>query len=141
LTGDFKTSLQLRVDWADLDLFGHVNNVAFFRFFQAARVSYCDKIGLSSLNLTPVSFMVASSQCQFIKAIGYPDHIQVYTKAEHLKNTSFRLSHLITNSKNEVCADGADIIVVYDHSAKKKISIPDQVRKAIELIENGSALK
>ena len=34
-----------RIDWSDLDLLGHVNNIAFSRFFQAARVEYCGHIG------------------------------------------------------------------------------------------------
>lgn len=37
---NYNTSLELRIDWSEMDLFGHVNNVAFFKYVQASRVNY-----------------------------------------------------------------------------------------------------
>src|SRR5688572_15448596 len=129
---EYNTVLSLRIDWADLDLFGHVNNVVFFRYIQAARVNYCEHIGLTSLNDNDqLSFMVASSQCHFKRPLKYPDSIEVATRAAWLKNTSLQLEYLIRNSEKEIVAEASDVIVVYDHHKKEKVVISEALRNVI----------
>jgi acyl-CoA thioester hydrolase len=135
---EYKTKIDLRVDWADLDLFGHVNNVIFFRYIQAARVNYCEQIGLTSLNdPDKLSFMVASTQCQFKKPLFYPDRIAVLTKVDWMKNTSLQLSYQLVNTSSELVAEAADVLVVFDHHQKTKVPISDELRAKIEKIEGG----
>lgn len=42
---DYKTEINLRIDWSDIDLLGHVNNVSYFRYIQASRVNYLELTG------------------------------------------------------------------------------------------------
>ncbi|MBL7932602.1 MAG: acyl-CoA thioesterase [Bacteroidia bacterium] len=136
MNSEYKTSLEIRIDWADLDLFGHVNNVAFFKYVQAARVDYCESIGLTSLNEPGKnSFMVASSQCQFKKPILFPGSVRVLTKVEWIKNTSLQLAYKLLNQNNELVAEATDVIVVFDHHTKQKVQIDDQLKSIIEKTE------
>lgn len=136
MNSEYNTELEIRIDWADLDLFGHVNNVAFFKYVQAARVNYCESIGLTSLNEPGKhSFMVASSQCQFKKPILFPGSVRVLAKADWIKNTSLQLSYRLLDHSEELVAEAADVIVVFDHHTKQKIHIGDRLRSAIEAIE------
>lgn len=132
----YYTHIKLKVDWADLDLFGHVNNVVFFKYIQSARVNYCELIGLTSLNNSDkLSFMVASSQCQFKKPLRYPDEIHVFCKVDWIKNSSFQLSYQIHNSENIVIAEAADILVVYNHLQHCSFKMPESVRETVQRIE------
>jgi acyl-CoA thioester hydrolase len=139
LHSEFNTVLTLRVDWADLDLFGHVNNVAFFKYVQAARVSYCDQVGLSSIDphASP-GFMVASSSCQFRHPLRYPGEITVATRVDWMKNSSFQLSYVIRDANATIVAEAADVLVVYNHHEKRKMTIPGSLREAICAIEGHS---
>jgi len=122
----------IRIDWADLDLFGHVNNVAFFKYMQAARVSFCEHVGLTSLNEpSRAGFMVASSQCRFKKPLHYPGEITVLVKVDWIKNTSFQLSYQLFNQQGDLNAEGEDVLVVFDYAAKTKTTIPEAVREAM----------
>jgi len=130
---NYKTKLQLRIDWADLDLFGHVNNVIFFKYIQAARVDYCESIGLTSLtNSEGNSFMVASSQCQFKKPLLYPGEVIVYVRIGWIKNTSFQLTYQLFDSQGMLVAEGTDVLVAYNHHQKQKIMITDALREKME---------
>ena len=40
------TNISLRIDWSELDVFGHINNVMFNKYAQTARLNYVDTIGL-----------------------------------------------------------------------------------------------
>ena len=44
---EFKLSLELRIDWSDLDIYKHVNNLTFMRFMQSGRVNFWETTGLS----------------------------------------------------------------------------------------------
>ena len=44
---EFKLSLELRIDWSDLDMYKHVNNLTFMRFMQSGRVKFWETTGLS----------------------------------------------------------------------------------------------
>jgi acyl-CoA thioester hydrolase len=66
MVSEYKTSIVLKIDWSDLDLFGHVNNVAFFKYIQSARVNYCELLGLTSINESgKLSFIIAAINCTF----------------------------------------------------------------------------
>lgn len=132
----YPIKLELRIDWADLDLFGHVNNVAFFRYIQAARVNYCEQIGLSSLlDGGDDSFMVVSSHCQYKKPLLYPGSVTIVVKADWLRNSSFQLSYQIINSGQILVAEATDILVVFDHRQKEKKLISKELRKKFEQLE------
>ncbi len=45
----FSVKLDLRIDWSEIDLFGHVNNLAILKYVQAARVNYLELIDLMQL--------------------------------------------------------------------------------------------
>ena len=136
---DHPTEFSIRIDWADLDLFGHVNNVTFFRYIQASRVNYCEKIGLTSLNDGGAdSFMVASSQCQFKKPLTYPGNIKVSAKVSWIKNSSLQLSYEIYNDAGDLVAEASDVIVVFDHNKKTKVTISPALRATIEGVEGRS---
>lgn len=94
------TELKLRIDWSEMDLFGHVNNVAFMKYIQAARVNYWESIGLTqihtSLNKGP---MLAQTTCTFLQPLYYPGQISIETSLAFIKNSSFGLTHRILNEK------------------------------------------
>lgn len=137
---EYRTELQVRIDWADLDLFGHVNNVAFFRYVQAARINYCEKIGLNALDAnTNLGFMVASSQCQYKKPVVYPGSIFIKTGVEWIKNTSLQLAYRLFNEAGDLVAEATDVIVVFDHQSKTKVTINSSLRTRIAELEGWSA--
>ena len=47
----FRVLLDWPVQWGDQDLFGHVNNTVYFRWFETARVDYLNRIGLARLQI------------------------------------------------------------------------------------------
>ena len=126
---EFTVKLELRIDWSEIDLFGHVNNLAIMKYIQAARVNYLETVGLMQLQSeTKTGPILASSSCQFLKPLYYPGHVLTYSKVEFIKNTSFKIQHQIINDKNELIAEAQDIIVYFDFNNNVKLLIPDDLR-------------
>ncbi len=134
---DYNTHIDLKIDWSDLDLFGHVNNVAFFKYIQAARVNYCESIGLTSTNQSnKLSFIVAAINCAFKAPLEYPGSVKVFTRTEWIKNSSLQLTHLLVNNKGQIVAESADVLVVFDYPKKTKTNVPAELKLQIEKIEH-----
>lgn len=125
-----ETHLALRIDWSELDVFGHVNNVMFMKYVQASRLQYIEEIGLMALyRSASIGFMVAETKCQFKKPLYFPGTVHLYTKQISTGKTSFVLEHHITNDRHETVAIATDALVVYDFTKHEKCLIPEAIRK------------
>ncbi|HZF99861.1 MAG TPA: acyl-CoA thioesterase [Chitinophagales bacterium] len=129
----FPVSLQLRLDWSEMDLFGHVNNVQYFKFIQAARVNFWEHLAsMIKLWEQRVGPSLASTGCQFRKPLFYPGNIVVQSKLEFVKTTSFGIHHRILNSSGEPCAEAHDVVVLFDFNRQEKVPIPEAMRAEMQ---------
>jgi len=135
----YPVSLQLRLDWSEMDMFGHINNVSYFKYIQASRVNYWESIGLTQLHgemkLGPI---LASTGCKFLKPLFYPDNITIRASISFIKTTSFGITHQILNADNEIAATADDVIVLYDFIKNEKVAMPNDLRQKIEVLEKRS---
>lgn len=135
---DFHLEMNIRIDWSETDLFGHVNNVMIMKYIQAARVDYLDRIGLmESFFKDRTGPVLASTTCEFRKPLHYPGNIRVKTRMNFIKNSSFELIHIILNDNHDIVSVGRDILVSYDYANNCKIDIPLWVRENIDKLESG----
>lgn len=127
------SGLTLRIDWSELDLFGHVNNVQFFKYLQASRIACWEELGVPLLyEQQKTGPLLASCQCRFLHPLHYPGTIRVYCDVLFLKNSSFGLRHRIFNDAGVLCAEGEDVIVLWNYEKGEKALLPDALRKAAE---------
>jgi acyl-CoA thioester hydrolase len=132
----FPVKLNLRIDWSELDYFGHVNNVSFFKYIQASRVHYWDQIGLTqSHRETNIGPVLASCKCDFKQPLFYPGNVSILSRIEFIKNTSFGIHHKLQNNHRETVAEAHDIMVMFDFNTNEKVSFPQALKEKIEAIE------
>lgn len=129
----FPIKLELRLDWSEMDLFGHVNNVQYFKFIQAARVNLWEHVRtMTALWENRIGPSLASTGCQFKKQLFYPGNIVVQSRLEFIKTTSFGIHHQILNQEKEVCAEAHDVVVMFDFNKHEKVSISDAMREEMQ---------
>lgn len=130
------SNLKIRIDWSELDYFGHVNNVMFFKYIQASRVNYWQLIGLRQHHLEEKQGpMLASCQCDFKKPLFFPGEVEVFCRTVALGNSSFSFEHQLFNHKNELCAVARDVMVMFDFQENRKMAVPLWLRTKIENLE------
>lgn len=135
---NFAVQIKLRIDWSEMDLFGHINNVMFAKYIQSARVYCCELLGIMKmLTEERIGFMLASSAIQYKKPLFYPGEITIETKIDFTKTTSFGLIHFVYNEKKEVAAEANDVLVIFDFNTNKKIDIPQSVKTLMKTYEQG----
>ncbi len=126
---DYPVKLKLRIDWSELDYFGHVNNVSFYKYIQAARVNVWDRVGMRQYHLDHnVGPMLAECVCRFKRPLFFPGEVTIHSQIAFMKNTSFGFEHILTNERGETAAEANDVMVMYDFNADRKMSIPSEFR-------------
>src|SRR5580692_10198861 len=99
-THHFPVKLQIRLDWSEMDLFEHINNVMYFKYIQASRIHYWEHVGLArDYPRNKIGPILVSTGCQFSKPLFFPDTITVEVRMEFIKTTSIGLHHRILNGK------------------------------------------
>ena len=134
---NYPVKLTLRLDWSEMDLFGHINNVSYFKYVQASRVNYWETSGIDEYFKTrKIGPILASTSCQFRKPLFYPGNIVAEARIDFIKNSSFGIHHRILNQQGEVAAEAEDVIVFYDFTTHQKVTFPDDLRRKVEALED-----
>ena len=135
----YPVTLPIRIDWSEMDLFGHVNNVMFMKYIQAGRVNYWEQIGINEHHRkTEEGPMLLSTECRFFKPLYFPGDIRVLSGMEYIGNSSFCIRHKILNEKDELAAEAKDVMVFYDFRKESKLNFPEEFKKRVEKIEGRS---
>lgn len=122
-----------KVAWGDMDAFGHVNNVIFYRYIESARLEYFDRLDILD---EPLLTVVLTSQCHYLKPVVYPDHLKIGVKIEEIRNSAFRMSYMLySEEQKSIVAKAEAVIVCVDNSSMQKIKIPEYIVEKINQIE------
>ncbi len=121
-----------KVAWGDMDAFGHVNNVQYYRYIESSRILYMENVNILTPNIYTV---VASSQCKYLKPVFYPDVMKVGFRVEEMRNIAFRIAYILwSETQQQIVAAAEAVMVCVDKSTGLKCEIPNEVKsKIIEL--------
>ena len=132
----FPISLNLRLDWSELDLYGHINNVAYFKYLQASRINYWEHIGLYTTHQPgDIGPMLAATHCDFRRPLYYPGSIIIRASITEMRRTSFSINHRILDNEGALAAEGRDVIVLFNYRKGVKEVIPQTLRTLVERLE------
>ena len=133
----YKYFVPITTRWMDNDIYGHVNNVTYYSYFDTAANTYLiEKGGLDIQNANIVGFVVASS-CEYHSPIAYPEKIEVGLGVERLGNSSVTYALGIFKQGAEIaCAHGSFTHVFVDRASGMSVAIPDVLRLALQKIGN-----
>jgi acyl-CoA thioester hydrolase len=129
--GGFRIVIDVPVAWGEMDAFGHVNNIVFFRYFESARIAYLDAIAFRGLD-GAAGPILASTQCRFRRPLAYPDTVRVGARTTSLASDRFTMEYRIVSAAHaDVAAEGSGIVVAYDYARAARTSLPEAVRARI----------
>lgn len=130
---EFSFYIPIRVRFSETDMFGHVNNVSPFIYFEEGRIAFFNEIGLfdglqDNTSRIPV---VADLQCDYLKQMFFGETLKLYVKAQHVGNSSVDIHYMMKNDKNEVCITGRGRIVQINPKTGKPVAFDEQQKSAL----------
>jgi acyl-CoA thioester hydrolase len=116
----------------DNDIYGHVNNVNYYSFFDTAIAHYLmNKGGLDPWKSEIIGFCVESG-CRFRKAIQFPDTITAGLRVGKIGLSSVRYEiGLFRNDDEQTAADGYFVHVFVERKSEAPNPVPDPIRVAL----------
>ena len=130
----FPVIFEQKVAWGDMDAFGHVNNVQYYRYMESARIEYFNYFDILNLDANTV---VASSQCKYLKPVFYPDTLLIGSRVVELRQSALRMEYLLwSQQQNSRVATGEAVVVFVDPKAMKKMPMPVHIRQQIIDLES-----
>lgn len=134
---DYPVHVELPVCWGEMDAYGHVNNIVYFRYFENARLEYFRQLDWFDLGrASGVGPILAATEARFRKPLTYPDTIRVACRVADIQADRFTIEHLVFSSRlNAVAAEGKGLIVIFDYDKGCKAELPEELRRRIEEME------
>lgn len=124
----FSFYIPIKIRFSETDMFGHVNNVSPFIYFEEARIDYLKSRGLfGDLNEEGMP-IVSDLQCDYHRQIFLNNELKLYVKTNTVGNTSFDLHYMAINEKDEICLTGRGRMVNVNVKTGKPIELSQQMK-------------
>ncbi|MEB3866023.1 acyl-CoA thioesterase [Acinetobacter sp. IK31] len=129
----FKFFLDIQTRWADNDIYGHVNNVTYYSYFDtAANALLIQKTGFDIHQSQSIG-LVVDSACSFLQELSFPEIIQVGVAIGKIGNTSLRYELAIfKQGQQQASAQGHFVHVFVDRETRKTVPISESTRNILE---------
>lgn len=143
----FAVTIELPVQWGEMDALRHVNNAIFFTWFESARIAYFDRLRAAipgagaTVGMGEIGPILASTSCDFIRPVTYPAIVRVGARVTELGNSSMRMEYAVerTDAPEDLCAKGTSVVVLVRYATLQKVRVPDEMRAAIDAIDKRHA--
>lgn len=136
--GSFPVSVEHRVQWGEMDAFGHVNNANYLRWFESARIAYFEATGIATTSADGSAWapILGRATVDFRRPVKYPDVVKVFATVTKFGNTSFTMAYRAESRSLGVVAEGEAIVVLLNPQTGAKLAVPDELRLAVEKLES-----
>ena len=133
LRTDFIHFLPIATRWKDNDIYGHVNNVEYYSYFDTVINTFLISEGGLDIHAGGVIGVCAESHCKYIGGFAFPETIEAGLRVEHLGNSSVRYGvGLFRHGEDTASAVGWFVHVFVDRETRKPTSMPERLRNALQ---------
>lgn len=128
----FKVFRSVSTRWRDNDVYGHVNNVVYYEYFDTVVNGFLMDAIAADIRQLPAIGVVVETGCIFFESISFPDTLDVGLAVTHVGDSSvqYRLGVFRAGSAR-AAAEGRFVHVYVDAQTRKKVSIPAMIRQAV----------
>ena len=132
---DLKAWTKIPTRWMDDDIYGHVNNVVYYSYFDTAVNGNLIRATGHDIRSHDASGIVVESGCTFHRELSFPQVIEAGLLVEKIGNSSvtYRVG-LFIEDDSEPAASGHFVHVYVDREKRKPVRVPENIRQALRPI-------
>lgn len=132
---DYGAFYPITTRWEDNDIYGHVNNVVYYAYFDTAANNYLIEEGGLELPDAPIVGFVVNSGCEYHAPIMYPQKIEAGVRVDRLGRSSVQYGiGIFKQGEATAVAHGHFVHVFVERATNQSVPIPEQTRAALERI-------
>lgn len=135
LRTDYASLSVITTRWMDNDIYGHVNNVIYYSFFDTAVNGLLIKAGVLDPSGGKVIGLVVETGCRYSKPIAFPEPIEAGVRVARLGSSSVRYEiGLFKSGETQAVAEGYFSHVYVDRDSRRPTPLPDMLRAYLETL-------
>ncbi len=129
---DFPVLRSITTRWADNDVYGHVNNVVYYAFFDTAVNGWLIEATGTDIRDLPAIGLVAETSCRFLAPLSFPEPVVAGLALHRLGTTSviYRVA-LFRADEDTPAALGRFVHVYVDRTTRTPTPVPAPIRAAL----------
>ncbi|AKJ28728.1 acyl-CoA thioesterase [Caldimonas brevitalea] len=129
----YRHFLAITSRWMDNDVYGHVNNVVYYSYFDTVVNQYLIAQGALDLHAGDVIGLVVETQCNYFSALSFPQTIDAGLRVAHLGSSSVRYEvGLFAQGEDQCAARGHFVHVYVDRESRRPAPLPAPLLRALE---------
>ena len=135
MTGEYPHRLAIPTRWHDNDVYGHVNNVEYYAYFDTVINAYLIREGGLDIHAGSVIGVCAESHCEFRAPLAFPETVTAGLRVGQLGRSSVRYEiALFGEDGGEPAATGWFVHVFVERDTRRPAEIPERMRAALEAL-------
>lgn len=135
---DYPHTLSIATRWKDNDVYGHVNNVEYYSFFDTVINTYLIREGGLDIHAGSVIGLCVSSGCAFRAPLAFPETVSAGLRVDKLGNSSVTYGiGLFREGGEQAAATGHFVHVFVDRATRRPVPIPEPIRGALSRLQTG----
>jgi acyl-CoA thioester hydrolase len=118
--------------WADNDIYGHVNNVIYYAYFDTVANAFLIEQGGLDIHGGETIGFVVNSQCDYFTPVAFPDQLEGGFRVNRLGNSSVEYGiGIFRAGQSEACAAGTFTHVFVERESQRPVPVAGQLREAL----------
>ncbi|MFN3737061.1 acyl-CoA thioesterase [Hydrogenophaga sp.] len=133
---DFRVFRTIGTRWADNDVYGHVNNVVYYSWFDTAVNAHLIEAGALDIHQGPVIGLVIETQCNYFAPLAFPQNVEAGLCVAHLGSSSVRYEvGLFAEGEPLSAACGHFVHVYVDRHTRRPVPLPEALKTTLETLK------
>ena len=130
---DYRAFRTITTRWMDNDVYGHVNNVVYYSFFDTAVNGLLVEAGVLDIHAGAVIGLVVETQCNYFAPIAFPQAVSAGVRVAQLGRSSVRYEiGLYAGAAADSAAAGHFIHVYVDRATRRPVALPEPLKAVLQ---------
>jgi acyl-CoA thioester hydrolase len=130
---DFRHLQVITTRWMDNDVYGHVNNVVYYSYFDTVVNEYLIRAGVLDFEHGATIGLVVETHCNYFAPLVFPERIEAGLRVVRLGTSSVRYEvGLFKEGEDQPAAQGHFVHVYVDRITRRPVNLPADLRAALE---------
>jgi len=136
--GAYRAFVPIATRWMDNDLYGHLNNVVYYSFFDTAVNRWLIDRGLLDLEAGETIGFVVRTECDYFTPLAFPQEIEAGVAVERLGRSSvtYRVG-VFAVAEEKAAAAGRFVHVYVDRETRRPRPLSEAWREGLGEIATG----
>lgn len=131
---DFPLLREVPTRWADVDIYGHVNNVVHYAMFDTVVNGWLIEATGTDIRRADAVGLVVETSCRYFAELDFPAPVTAGLGLERLGSSSVVYRVALFGAAESPAAVGRFVHVYVDRATRRPVPVPDPIRAALDAL-------